>query len=236
MKKLLFILPMLMLSVMMTAAPRSLRVVVLGDDPMMVSDEATGAVGYATLLQPFFDDAVTVDVQASSVLLPADPDVLLEPANKGDVALICKLPVDEQVEDKVASDIYLAQLLPVVQTAKKKGVKLIWLTPAAPRYFTADGTQVHRMGIFPDVVRHLCKRDARQLIDVEQITFDWITTAGLDSTAAAFLPVQPATPVAASKVAREGNLLTQAGAEQVAALIAEAIRADKKNILNKRLR
>ena len=89
MKKLLFILPMLMLSVMMTAAPQPLRVVVLGDDPMMVSDEATGAVGYATLLQPFFDDAVTVDVQASSVLLPADPDVLLEPANKGDVALIC---------------------------------------------------------------------------------------------------------------------------------------------------
>ena len=78
MKKLLFILPMLMLSVMMTAAPQPLRVVVLGDDPMMVSDEATGAVGYATLLQPFFDDAVTVDVQASSVLLPADPDVLLE--------------------------------------------------------------------------------------------------------------------------------------------------------------
>ena len=51
MKKLLFILPMLMLSVIMTAAPQPLRVVVLGDDPMMVSDEATGAVGYATLLQ-----------------------------------------------------------------------------------------------------------------------------------------------------------------------------------------
>ena len=236
MKKLSLIFPMLVISAIMTAAPKPLRVVVLGDDPMMVSDETAGSVGYATMLQPMFDELVTVDVQATATLLPDDPAVLLEPAHKGDVALLCKRPVEAIAEDKVASDIYLDQLLAIAQAAKKKGVKLVWLTPAAPRYFTAEGTQVHRMGIYPDVIRRMCKRDALQCIDVEQITFDWLTTAGMDSTAAAFVPVQPATPVAAGKVAREGNLLTEAGAQQVATLIAEAIRADKHNILNKRLR
>ena len=234
--KLFFLLSLLMVSVLVMAEPKPLRVLVLGDDPMMVSDPASGSVGYATMLQPLFDAAVTVDVQASAALLPSDPAALLQPAKKGDIVLLCKLPVEMEVEGKLQSDVYLDQLLPIIPLAKKKGVKLVWLTPACVRYFTADSIQVHRQGIYPDVVRRLCKRVAQQLIDLEQLTFDWLTEAGLDSTAAFFVPVQPATPVAAHKVAREGVLLNEAGAQKVAQLIGDAIRADKKNVLFKRLR
>ena len=238
MKKVLLVLPALMMCVAMMAEPKPLRVLVLGDDPMMVTDEANNAVGYATMLQPLFDDAVTVEVQASATQQQPDPAALLAPASKGDVVMLCKLPVevDAEAEGKTQADVYLEQLQAIQQAAKKKGVKLIWLTPACPRYFTPEGTQVHRMGVFPEVVRRMCKRDEMQLIDVEMITFNWLTEAGMDSTAKAFVPVVPATQQASEKVAREGNLLSEAGAQQVAARIGDAIRADKRNLLYKRLK
>lgn len=239
MKKLILLLPALLMSLALMADPKPLRVLVLGDDPMMVSDEATGAVGYATALQPLFDEAVTVDVQASATLLPADAASLLSPAHKGDIALICKRPVeatDVKADERTLSDLYLEQLLAIQQAAQKKGVKLIWLTQACPRYFTADSTQVHRLGIYPEIVRRMCQRDALPLVDVESLTFDWLTATGIDSTATAFMPVVPATEQGAEKATREGNVLNENGAQQVASLIGEAIRANKKNILNKRLR
>ena len=90
MKKVLLVLPALMMCVAMMAEPKPLRVLVLGDDPMMVTDEANNAVGYATMLQPLFDDAVTVEVQASATLQQPDPAALLAPASKGDVVMLCK--------------------------------------------------------------------------------------------------------------------------------------------------
>lgn len=237
MKK-LFIFSLLLASITMMAAElKPQRVLVLGDDPMMVSDESNAAVGYATMLQPLFDEAVTVDVQASAQLLPADAAELFSPAQKGDIVLLCKLPVEENVSsDRTMSDVYFHQLVPIVQAAKKKGVKLIMLTPVCPRYFTPEGAQVHRFGSSPEVVRRLCRRDGITLIDLEQLSFDWLNLIGLEASAEMFVPVVPASPVQAKKAAREGNLLTQPGAERVAALVAEAIRTDKKNALNQRLR
>lgn len=236
MKRLFFILPMLVMSVVMLAEPKPLRVVVLGDDPMMVVDEAAGSMGYAVQLQPLFDEGVTVDVLASASLLPNDAAALLDPVQKGDVALICKRPVEAEVEDKTMADVYLDQLLAISRAAKKKGVKVVWMTPASPRYFTADSVQVHRQGVYPDVVRRMCKRDYLPLLDLEQLTFDWLTEQGVEKSAAAFVPVQPAIPAAEHKAAREGYVLTEEGAKQVAKLIAEALQKDKKNILSKRIR
>ncbi len=227
---------MLVMSVMMMAELKPLRVVVLGDDPMMVVDEAAGSMGYAVQLQPLFDEAVTVDVLASATLLPNDAAALLEPAQKGDVALICKLPVEAEVEDKTMADVYLDQLLAIARVAKKKGVKVVWMTPACPRYFTADSVQIHRQGVYPEVVRRMCKRDLQSLVDLEQLTFDWLTKQGVENSAAAYVPVQPATPAAENKAAREGNALTEEGAKQVAELIKVALQKDKKNILSKRIR
>lgn len=236
MKKLFLILPALMLSVAMLADVKSQRVLVIGDDPMMVSDESIGSVGYATALQSLFVDAVKVDVKASSLILSSDPTALLRPATKGDIVLLYKKPVETALEERLMSDVYLEQLTAIAQVAKKKGVKLVWLTPACPRYYTYDSVQVRRLGNIPDVVRHLCQRDALPIIDVEMLMFDWLTAAGLDSTAAAFVPVVPETPAATEKVAREGNALTEQGAQQVAALIGDAIRADKKHLLYRYLK
>ena len=235
-RKLFILLPALLLSLTMTAELKPLRVLVLGDDPMMVSDEATGSAGYATMLQPLFDEAVTVNVLASADLLPNDAAELLAPARKGDVVLLCKRPVEMEVEDLTLADVYLNQLVPIQQAAQKKGVKIIWLTPVCPRYFTAEGEQVHRLGVSPDVVRRMCQRDMLPIVDVEALTFDWLKKTGQEGSAPAFVPVTPAIPAAADKAAREGYSLTEAGAQHVAALIADAIRADKRNILNKRLR
>lgn len=221
----------------MMAEPKPLRVLVLGDDPTMVSDEVYGSVGYATLLQPLFDEAVTVEVGASATLLPADPEALLESANKGDVVLLCKRPVLEAAADeRTLADVYLDQLLPIVQAAKKKGLKLIMLTPVCPRYFTVDGEQVHRFGIYPDVVRRLCKRDELPLIDLEQLTFDWLAQAGVEGSAEAYVAIVPASAAATDKALREGDLLTPSGAQNVAAMVEKALRADNKNVLFKRLR
>lgn len=236
MKKLILILPALVMSLIVLAAPKPQRVVVVGDDPMMSSDEAAGSVGYTTALHELFDDAVTVEVQSSSVLLPDDPAVLLEPTAKGDIVLICKLHVEARGDDRVQSDIYLEQLQAIQKAAQKRGVKLIWLNQGCPRYFTADSVQVHRLGIFPETVRRFCKRDALPFVDVEMLMFDWLTAKGVEASAAMFVPVQVSNPALEEKAAREGSLLTEQGAHEVATLIGAAIRADKKNPLHKRLR
>lgn len=236
MKRLFLLLTVLATSMIMSAALVPQRIVVLGDDPTMVTDEQAGAVGYATLLQPLFDEAVTVVVKASAVQLPSDPALLLEPTEKGDIVLMCKQPVEEKDEELTMADIYLKQLEAIQQAARKKGVKIIWLTEVCPRYFTIEGKQVHRAGSFPEVVRRFCQRDLLPLIDLEALTFDWLTNEGQESSAKAYVPVKPEVPAGEAKAAREGNQLTQAGAEKVAALVGEALRADKKNILFKRLK
>ncbi len=179
---------------------------------------------------------VTVEVMASAALLPDDADALLEPAMKGDVVMLCKRPVAAEVEDKVVTDIYLDQLVAIAKAAKKKGVKVIWLTQGCPRYFTAEGVQVHRGGVYPEVVRRMCQRDEAMLVDVEQLMFEHLTEIGQEASAAEYVALEVANPAAAEKAAREGNLLTDAGAEAVAAIIGAAIRADKQNVLSKNIR
>ena len=236
MKKIVFLSTVLLMSLSMLAAPKPLRVLVLGDDPMMVSDPSNGAVGYADLLQTMVEEGVTVEVQASADVLPKDPAALLEPAQKGDVVLLCKRPVQEPVYESTPSDVYLNQLVPIQQAAKKKGVVLVWLTPVSPRYYTAEGKQVHRLGYYPEVIRRMCKRDLLPLIDVEQLTFDWLNEVGQEGSADAYVPVKAISAAHAEKTAREGELLTQVGAEKVVELIANALRLDKANVLNKRIR
>jgi hypothetical protein len=153
--------------------------------------------------------------------------------------MLCKLPLataTEQGDERVQSDIYAEQLEAIQKAAQKRGAKVIWLTQACPRYFTYDSVQVHRQGVFPETIRRMCKRDLLPIIDVEQIVFDWLSKQGLHSSAASFLPMEPAIPAAAEKASREGLLLNEQGAREVAELIGEAIRADKKNPLQKRLR
>lgn len=239
MKKLFLVLTALVMSLTVFADVKPQRVVVLGDDPMMASDEASGAVGYATALQGLFDDQVTVDVHVSPTLLPDDPAALLEPVQKGDIIMLCKLPLataTEQGDERVQSDVYAEQLEAIQKAAQKRGAKVIWLTQACPRYFTYDSVQVHRQGVFPETIRRMCKRDLLPIVDVEQIVFDRLSKQGLHSSAALFLPMEPAIPAAAEKASREGLLLNEQGAREVAELIGEAIRADKKNPLQKRLR
>lgn len=236
MKNVFAVLSMLLLSTALTAAPKPIRIIVLGDDPMMSSDVSIGSVGYAEMLQPVFDSLVTVESHAALSLLPRDPAALLEPAVKGDIVLLCKRPVSVVGDDRTLVDTYLEQLVEIQQMAKKKGVQVIWLTPVCPRYFTAEGVQVHRLGNYPDVIRKLCARDQLELIDVEKVSFDWLTAMGQEASAAAFISPKPAVPAAETKVLREGIALTEEGAISLVEQIAKAIGEDKRCMLNKRLR
>ena len=236
MKNVFTVLSILLLSSALAFAQRPLRIVVLGDDPMMTSDASIVSAGYADLLQPLFDSLITVDVHTSLTLLPKDPVALLELAHKGDLVLLCKRPVMIEAEERTLVDIYLEQLVAIQQVAKKKGVQIIWMTPVCPRYFTAEGVQVHRLGNYPDVIRKMCQRDLLTLVDVEKATFDWLTTKGQEASASAFISPKPSVPAAETKVLREGIALTGEGANIVAELIGKAIANDKKNMLYKRLR
>ena len=235
MKNVFTVLSMLLLSAVLMAAPKPLRIVVLGDDPMMSSDASIGAVGYAELLQPVFDSLVTVEVQTSLTLLPRDPALLLDPARKGDLVLLCKRPVSVEAEERTLVDIYLEQLVEIQQMAKKKGVQIVWLTPVCPRYFTAEGVQVRRLGNYPDVIRKMCKRDLLPIIDLEKESFEWLKAKGQEESASAYISPKPNVPAAEMKVQREGIALTGEGAKVMVELIANAIHSDKKNLLNKRL-
>lgn len=241
MKRISISLLTMLLSMTVYSAPKPQRVLVAGNDPMLFTQVAGSdtAVGFATLLQPYFDEAVEV-VLVESTAKATTPDEILAEAQKDDIMLLSPsfVPASDATETqgRAMVELYHKQLSDIRAAAKKKGVKIIWLTPSCPRYFTHDGVQVHRHGAFPDVVRHFATVEQQPLIDIESLMFERLTTLGQEASAALFLPVVPENAMSAEKAAREGNLLTQAGAEEVAAMLIEAIRADKNNLLFKRLK
>ena len=225
MKKLLSILLFAFCSLSIFAADKPLRILVMGDDP--------AAAMYGPLLSEYFNELVTVDVLPANQMQSSDATTLLNAANKGDVVLLCKRENPAEAKELSIEEAYLASMESIQKAANKRGIKLIWLTPVSPRYFTAEGVQIHRYGVYPDVMRRMVKRDQLPFIDLEQLTFDWLTELGLQASEMYYEP----TPVIASeyheKAARTGSELTQDGAKIVAEKLMEGLKALKLNYLKK---
>lgn len=117
------------------------------------------------------------------------------------------------------------QLADIVAQLQKKRVKVILCTPVVQPYYM-DGQVIERMGVYADVIRRVAKAKQTYLIDMEQLTMDWISTIGEQNASLFFKHISTDTQ-------RREYLLTEAGATEVSRLFVEEVLEQKIKKLKK---
>lgn len=117
------------------------------------------------------------------------------------------------------------QLADIVAQLQKKRVKVILCTPVVQPYYM-DGQVIERMGVYADVIRRVAKAKQTYLIDMEQLTKDWISTIGEQNASLFFKNISADTQ-------RREYLLTEAGATEVSRLFVEEVLEQKIKKLKK---
>lgn len=117
------------------------------------------------------------------------------------------------------------QLADIVAQLQKKRVKVILCTPVVQPYYM-EGQVIERMGVYADVIRRVAKAKGTYLIDMEQLTMDWISTIGEQNASLFFKHISADTQ-------RREYLLTEAGATEVSRLFVEEVLEQKIKKLKK---
>ena len=117
------------------------------------------------------------------------------------------------------------QLADIVAQLQKKRVKVILCTPVVQPYYM-EGQVIERMGVYADVIRRVAKAKQTYLIDMEQLTMDWISTIGEQNASLFFKHISADTQ-------RREYLLTEAGATEVSRLFVEEVLEQKIKKLKK---
>ena len=117
------------------------------------------------------------------------------------------------------------QLADIVAQLQKKRVKVILCTPVVQPYYM-EGQVIERMGVYADVIRRVAKAKQTYLIDMEQLTMDWISTIGEQNASLFFKNISADTQ-------RREYLLTEAGATEVSRLFVEEVLEQKIKRLKK---
>lgn len=117
------------------------------------------------------------------------------------------------------------QLADIVAQLQKKRVKVILCTPVVQPYYM-EGQVIERMGVYADVIRRVAKAKQTYLIDMEQLTMDWISTIGEQNASLFFKNISTDTQ-------RREYLLTEAGATEVSRLFVEEVLEQKIKKLKK---
>ena len=117
------------------------------------------------------------------------------------------------------------QFADIVAQLQKKRVKVILCTPVVQPYYM-EGQVIERMGVYADVIRRVAKAKQTYLIDMEQLTMDWISTIGEQNASLFFKNISADTQ-------RREYLLTEAGATEVSRLFVEEVLEQKIKKLKK---
>lgn len=117
------------------------------------------------------------------------------------------------------------QLADIVAQLQKKRVKVILCTPVVQPYYM-EGQVIERMGVYADVIRRVAKAKQTYLIDMEQLTKDWISTISEQNASLFFKHISADTQ-------RREYLLTEAGATEVSRLFVEEVLEQKIKKLKK---
>lgn len=117
------------------------------------------------------------------------------------------------------------QLADIVAQLQKRRIKVILCTPVVQPYYM-EGQVIERMGVYADVIRRVAKAKQTYLIDMEQLTMDWISTIGEQNASLFFKNISADTQ-------RREYLLTEAGATEVSRLFVEEVLEQKIKKLKK---
>ena len=210
------------------------RLVLIGDASLAPHSIANPDVrGWGEKLSALFTDKVEVlnfaqAGESTHTLVDGRLKKILDQCRAGDFVVL-QLGQND-LRDEYGKMYYPAadmatQLADIVAQLQKKRIKVILCTPVVQPYYM-EGQVIERMGVYADVIRRVAKAKQTYLIDMEQLTMDWISTIGEQNASLFFKNISADTQ-------RREYLLTEAGATEVSRLFVEEVLEQKIKKLKK---
>lgn len=78
-----------------------------------------------------------------------------------------------------------------IQDLRSKGANPVLCTPVCRRRFNESGELLYSHGKYPDIIRKLAKETHAPLIDMEKLTFKWMSDAGADPSRKFYHKLKP---------------------------------------------
>ena len=210
------------------------RLVLIGDASLAPHSIANPDVrGWGEKLSALFTDKVEVlnfaqAGESTHTLVDGRLKKILDQCRAGDFVVL-QLGQND-LRDEYGKMYYPAadmatQLAEMVEVLQKRRVKVILCTPVVQPYYM-EGQVIERMGVYADVIRRVAKAKETYLIDMEQLTKDWISTISEQNASLFFKNISADTQ-------RREYLLTEAGATEVSRLFVEEVLEQKIKKLKK---
>lgn len=210
--------------------------ILIGDATMAPHSIANPDVrGWGEKLSEFFTDKVEIvnfaqAGESTHTLVDKRLQKILEQDGSGDFVILQVGQND--LREEYGNMYYSAsemveQLLGVVETLHSKRMKVILCTPIAHPFYL-DGQVVNRMGGYSEMIRRVAKLKKTYLLDLEDLTMNWLNNIGSENAQLYFKHVSNDTQ-------RKEYLLTEAGATEVSRIAAKEIVAQKIPYLSKQV-
>ena len=192
-------------------------VYLVGDSTCAIkTDEARPECGWGEKFQQHFrEESVTVDDRAvngrstKSFRAEGRWNAILDSLRACDYVLIQFGHNDQKITDSPrysSPEDYCRNLCEYVNEVRQKGATPILLTPICRRYYDENGPY-HCHGEYPAMAKKAAELTECPIIDMEQLTFDWLCTMTAEQAAAYY-------------ITKDKTHLNYDGAEAVAAMVA----------------
>jgi len=121
---------------------------------------------------------------------------------------------------------YEKNLMLMASEAQKEGANVIICTPISRRYFK-NGEFHPRHGGYPEAARRVAKRMQVPMVDMEQLTADWLIQLGDSASRQYFMNVAPGECIKFPEGKTDNTHLRENGALIVGEMFARAVVAQK---------
>lgn len=215
---------------------RNITIYTIGDSTMAdKKPEVYPETGWCQVLGDYFDETVTVKNHArngrssKSFIDEGRWQTVLDSLKKGDYLFIQFGHNDEKAYDSTRYTTpfgtYAANLEKFVIESREKGAKPLLFTSIVRRKFDENGKLKITHGDYPEATRRVAEKLDVPLIDLQQITKEWVNEMGEESSKEMFLWTEPSEKYPDGR--KDDTHLSEKGAKKVAQLaLAECQRKD----------
>lgn len=186
---------------LVSAGKKPVTMFMVGDSTMADKTELdiSPERGWGQLLPTYLQGNIVVQNHAmngrstKSFLKEGRWDEVMKRAHKGDIVVIQFGHNDSKKTDSTRyasiAD-YTDNLMKMVQQAQKKKMHVILCTPVSRRYFK-NGVFHPRHGGYPDAAKHVASATGVIMVDMEQLTSEWLIGLGDEASKSHFMNVAP---------------------------------------------
>lgn len=199
--------------------------------------------GWGQLFPSYLDEQVIVKNHAmngrstKSFITEGRWQCVLDDMHRGDIVVLQFGHNDSKKEDpkRYASiEDYEKNLMKMTEEAQKKGAKVIICTPISRRYFKNDEFRP-RHGGYPEAARRAAKAMQVPMVDMENMTADWLIQLGDSASRQYFMNVAPGECIKFPEGKTDNTHLKENGAMVVGEMFAKAVVAQKIKPLSKHI-